>query len=235
MNIIEIINLGLLLVVIVLLTKKQGLPSPINKTSSKDWVVDSCTLIDGRILEIIKLGFSGVRLLVPNMVVRELQTLADGSDSYKRSRARHGLDVLAEIKQLDNVELEIVDETPPKGNKVDDFLVDFTKALKAKLVTLDFNLIKVAKVSGVETLNINDLSQKLRPVILPGEKTRVTIVQKGSNKDQGVGYLEDGTMIVVDNASKMINKSIEVEVNRYLQTEAGKMIFASLVKQSPKK
>lgn len=228
MNIIEIINLGLLIVVIVLLTKKPHLN--IKRSSSKDWVVDSCALIDGRILEIIKLGFSGVRLLVPNMVVRELQTLADGNDSYKRSRARHGLDVLAEIKQLDNVELEIVDESAPKGTKVDDFLVDFTKARKAKLVTLDFNLIKVAKVSGVETLNINDLSQKLRPVILPGEKTRVTIVQKGSNKDQGVGYLEDGTMVVVDNASKMINKSIEVEVSRYLQTEAGKMIFATRIK-----
>lgn len=232
MNIINIINTVLLLAIIVLLVNKS---KPSLKKQNTSWVVDSCTLIDGRILEIINLGFFQSRVIVPSIVINELQMLADGSDSYKRTRARHGLDVLADIKKVKGVNLKIVDSGDIKGVKVDDYLVEFTKSNSAKLVTLDFNLIKVAIVNGVDVLNINDLSQKLRPVILPGERTRVTIVQKGSNKDQGVGYLEDGTMVVVDNASKIINKSIEVEVSRYLQTEAGKMIFATRVKNDSQK
>lgn len=195
-------------------------------SKGEKWVVDSCTLIDGRILEILKLGFFSSVIVVPDVVVTELQLLADGSDSYKRARARYGLDVLNEIKQLD-IDLNVVKTKKTKNQPVDDQLIEVCQKTGTKLVTLDYNLIKVAKVSNVETLNINDLSQKLRPVILPGEKVQVKIVQKGSNKDQGVGYLEDGTMVVVDNASRLINKSVNVEVNRYLQTEAGKMIFAS--------
>ena len=228
---VEIINSTLLIVIITILVSKSNFTF---KRAPNQWVIDSCTLIDGRILEIIKLGFFNERIVVPSIEVKELQNLADRSDSYKRSRARYGLDVLADIQKVTGVNLQIVDTAVPKGTIVDDFLIDFAKKRKAKLVTLDFNLLKVAKVNNIETLNINDLSQKLKPTILPGEKTRVTIVQKGSNKDQGVGYLEDGTMVVVDNASKIINKSIEVEVNRYLQTEAGKMIFATRVKNEQK-
>lgn len=191
-------------------------------------IVDSCGLIDGRIVDLATAGFTPSEIIIPQFILKELQLLADGNDSQKRERARFGLDVARRLQTVNTTDVRIHREQFHNVKTVDDKLVLLARKLGADLYTTDYNLNKVASVEGVKVLNINELALTMRPVALPGEKKKVKIVQKGSNKNQGVGYLEDGTMVVVDNASRKIGATVDVEVSRYHQTESGKMLFASL-------
>lgn len=190
-------------------------------------IVDSCGLIDGRIVELATAGFTPSEIIIPQFILRELQMLADGNDSYKRERARFGLDVARKLQTINTTNVYVNRENFPNIKTTDDKLVILARKLSADLYTTDYNLNKVASVEGVKVLNINELALSLRPHVLPGEKKKVKIVQKGSGRGQGVGYLEDGTMVVVENAIRQIGKTVEVEVSRYHQTESGKMIFAN--------
>jgi len=190
--------------------------------------MDTSTLIDGRVIDVAKSGFLPGKVLIPKFVVAELQLLADGRDPHKRERARFGLDVVAALQQEVPGGVTISNIDYPDVKFTDDKLIKMCEEQKSYLCTHDFNLNKVAVVHGITVLNINQLSQDLRPPVLPGENLEIKIVQKGSNRDQGVGYLEDGTMVVVAGAGRMIGKKVRVSVTRMLQTEAGKMIFSNL-------
>ena len=194
--------------------------------------VDTSSLMDGRILEVAKTGFLSDDLIIPRSVIRELQLLADGKDSEKRARARFGMDVANELERVVYFNTEILqdelDRTP-----VDERLLSLAKENKGIILTCDFNLSKVAATENIETLNINDLALVLRNEFLPNEKIVVKITTKGSNPKQGIGYLKDGTMVVVDNAAKKIGQELEVSFDRFLQTSSGKMIFAT--QMNPKK
>lgn len=194
-------------------------------------ILDSCALIDGRILELAKSSFISGQLIIPKFVLDELQLLADGSDSQKRERARFGLEVAYELQQEPKLSVLLDPYLDGKVKATDAQLIELAKKRRAQLYTTDYNLNKRASVEGVSILNINELAQIMRPPALPGEVKAVKILQKGSNQGQGVGYLDDGTMVVVDNASKRIGKVVEVRVTRVLQTAAGKMIFANLQKR----
>lgn len=192
-------------------------------------IIDSNGLIDGRIVDLAEAGFTPSELIIPQFILKELQLLADGNDSQKRERARFGLDIARRLQTINTVNVLINREQFSNIKTVDDKLVLLARKIGADLYTADYNLNKVASVEGVKVLNINELALLVRPVILPGERKKVKIVQKGSGRNQGVGYLEDGTMVVVDNAIKLIGKTIEVEIARYHQTESGKMIFANQI------
>ena len=196
---------------------------PEEETSYK--ILDTSVVIDGRIADIADTGFLDGILVIPEFVLRELQLVADSSDSMKRNRGRRGLDVLQRIQKMPNSKVRIVEEDFPLVREVDLKLIELAKVYKAKIVTNDFNLNKVAQLRGVEVLNINDLANALKPIVLPGETMRVFILKEGKEYNQGVAYLDDGTMVVVDNAKRMISKTIDVTVTSVLQTTAGKMIF----------
>lgn len=198
-------------------------------------IIDSNGLIDGRIIDLVEAGFTPSEIIIPQFILRELQLLADGNDSQKRLRARFGLDVAKKLRNVNTAEVTINREQFPNIKTVDDKLVLLARKLGADLYTADYNLNKVATIEGIRVLNINELAQAMRPVALPGETKKVKIVQKGSGKNQGVGYLEDGTMVVVDNAARKIGQTLEVEVSRYHQTESGKMLFANLKSVRDKK
>ena len=190
--------------------------------------VDTSALIDGRIINIAKSGFLDGDLIILKSVLLELQLLADGKDSNKRNRARIGLTNVAELERVINVNTEVIeDESGLK--KVDEALLKYAKENKGAILTLDYNLIKVAEAEKTETLNINDLSIATRSEFLPGEKAKVKILEKGSNRGQGVGHLSDGTMVVVDDAANKIGHEITVEFVKFYETSAGKMIFAKIV------
>lgn len=201
----------------------------LGKKTKRRVFVDTSSLIDGRILSVASTGFLGDQLVIPKSVVNELQLLADGSDSEKRSRARFGLDVINSLQKIESLDVVIFHDSPKTPEGVDNRLIKLAKKYKGLILTNDFNLNKVAIVDGIQVLNINDLAQSLRSSFLPGEKLKLELVQKGSEKGQAVGYLQDGTMVVVDDASSRIGHSIEVEIIRYLQTSAGKMMFAKQV------
>jgi uncharacterized protein YacL len=188
-------------------------------------ILDTSVLIDGRIADIGESGFMEGRLIVPRFVLHELQLVADSSDSAKRNRGRRGLDVVQRLQKLTRIQLEISAQDFPDVREVDLKLIELAKAIGAKIVTNDFNLNKLAQVQGLEVLNINELANALRPVVLPGETMRVFILKEGKEHNQGVAYLDDGTMVVVDNARRMISKTVDVVVTSVLQTTAGKMIF----------
>lgn len=226
-NTIEIALLVAILVLVLQQRNNSGAKTG-PKTKGRKMVLDSCALIDGRIVELARLGFVPDELIVPEFVVHELQMLADGNDTHKRERARYGLDVVRELQDSPHA-TTTVDHSDTSSTPTDDKLVKLAKKLDAGLYTTDYNLNKVADIEGVRVLNVNELAQHLRPIALPGEKKTVKILQKGSNPKQGVGYLDDGTMVVVDDAMKYINKHVEVEVTRIHQTMAGKMIFANLI------
>jgi uncharacterized protein YacL len=196
------------------------------KRSTK--VIDTSAVIDGRIADIAETGFLEGALIVPEFVLRELQMVADSSDSSKRQRGRRGLDVLQRMRGNAQITVQITEEDYPHIKEVDLKLIELAKQMEAKIVTTDFNLNKVAQVRGVSVLNINDLANSLRPVVLPGEKMRVVIMKEGKEFDQGVGYLDDGTMVVVDHARRLIGRSVEIAVTSVLQTASGKMIFGRL-------
>ena len=188
-------------------------------------ILDTSVIIDGRIADIAETSFLEGTLIIPQFVLRELQTVADSADSLKRNRGRRGLDILQAIQKMPQLQIEIVEQDFPNVKEVDLKLIELAKVLNAKIVTNDFNLNKVAQLHGVIVLNINELANALKPVVLPGEFMRVFILKEGKEHNQGVAYLDDGTMVVVDNARKVISKTIEISVTSVLQTTAGKMIF----------
>jgi uncharacterized protein YacL len=188
-------------------------------------VLDTSVIIDGRIADICETGFVDGVLVIPQFVLRELQQVADSADSLKRNRGRRGLDILQRIQKMAGLTVQIVETDYPGIREVDLKLIELAKEIEGKIVTNDFNLNKVAQLQGVEVLNINELANSLKPVVLPGEVMKVFILKEGKEYNQGVAYLDDGTMVVVDNARKMIGKTIDTSVTSVLQTTAGKMIF----------
>jgi uncharacterized protein YacL len=192
-------------------------------------VLDTSVIIDGRIADVCDTGFVDGTLVVPQFVLKELQLVADSGDALKRNRGRRGLDILQRIQKIATVEVTISDVDFPGVREVDLKLIELARSLNGKIVTNDFNLNKVAQLRGVEVLNVNELANSLKPVVLPGEIMKVFILKEGKEYNQGVAYLDDGTMVVVDNARRMISKTIDVVVTSVLQTTAGKMIFGRFI------
>jgi uncharacterized protein YacL len=190
--------------------------------------LDTSVIIDGRVADLCDTGFLEGNLLVPQFILQELQHIADSSDTLKRARGRRGLDILQRIQTMPGVAVTILDEDIPQIKDVDAKLVALAKKLDAKIVTNDLNLNKVAGLQGVRVLNTNELSNALRPVVLPGESMRVLVQREGKEAGQGVAYLDDGTMIVVDDGRKCIGRHVDVVVTSVLQTAAGRMIFTRL-------
>jgi uncharacterized protein YacL len=188
-------------------------------------ILDTSVIIDGRIADVCETGFLDGTLVIPQFVLKELQLVADSADSLKRNRGRRGLDILQKIQKMAGVDVTISDIDFPEVREVDLKLIELGRTLQGKIVTNDFNLNKVAQLRGVEVLNINELANALKPVVLPGEFMKVFILKEGKEYNQGVAYLDDGTMVVVDNARRMISKNIDIVVTSVLQTTAGKMIF----------
>jgi uncharacterized protein YacL len=192
-------------------------------------VLDTSVIIDGRIADVCQTGFIDGTLVIPQFVLKELQLVADSGDALKRNRGRRGLDILQKIQKMASVEVMISDVDFPEVREVDLKLIELARTLQGKIVTNDFNLNKVAQLRGVEVLNVNELANSLKPVVLPGELMKVFILKEGKEYNQGVAYLDDGTMVVVDNARKMISKTIDIVVTSVLQTTAGKMIFGRYI------
>jgi len=191
-------------------------------------VVDTSAIIDGRIADMAETGFLEGALVVPEFILRELQMVADSQDSSRRQRGRRGLDVLQRMQANAQLTIQIVQDDYPAIREVDLKLIELAKDLDAKIVTNDFNLNKVAHLHNVDVLNINDLANSLKPVVLPGERMQILILKEGKEYNQGVGYLDDGTMVVVDHARRMIGRSVEISVTSVLQTASGKMIFGKM-------
>ena len=198
-------------------------------------ILDTSVIIDGRIADICDSGFIEGELIVPRFVLTELQSVADSSDSMKRSRGRRGLDILNRMQKSSAIHIDIVEQDFTKIKGVDGKLVALANKINAKLLTNDYNLNKVAELQGVRVLNINELANAMKPVVLPGEQMTVKIIREGKELGQGVGYLDDGTMIIVDHAQKMLNMNVEVVVTSVLQTTAGRMIFTELKEMAEKK
>jgi uncharacterized protein YacL len=188
-------------------------------------ILDTSVIIDGRIADIAETGFLDGIVVIPQFVLRELQLVADSADSMKRNRGRRGLDILQRIQKMPDLTVQILEDDFPQIRDVDMKLIELAKTYDCKVVTNDFNLNKVAQLHGVDVLNINELANALKPIVLPGETMRVFILKEGKEYNQGVAYLDDGTMVVVDNAKRLISKTIDISVTSVLQTTAGKMIF----------
>ena len=191
-------------------------------------ILDTSSIIDGRIADMADTGFLEGPLLAPEFVLRELQMVADSQDSSKRQRGRRGLDVLQRMQANERLGVQIIKTDYAQIREVDLKLIELAKELSGKILTTDFNLNKVAHLHSVEVLNINDLANSLKPAVLPGEKMNVSILKEGKEYNQGVGYLDDGTMVVVDHARRMIGRSVEISVTSVLQTASGKMIFGKI-------
>src|ERR1700755_254227 len=200
-----------------------------DKSAKRDYkILDTSVIIDGRIADVSETGFLGGTLIIPNFILAELQQVADSPDSSKRQRGRRGLDMLQRLRNNSKLDIQIVETDFPQVKEVDLKLIELGKQLEAVIVTNDFNLNKVSQLRGVAVLNINELANALKPVVLPGEAMRVFILKEGKEYNQGVAYLDDGTMVVVDNARRMIGKNADIAVTSVLQTTAGKMIFGRL-------
>lgn len=189
-------------------------------------ILDTSVIIDGRIADIIEVGFLEGIFIIPQFILQELQYIADSPDPIRRTKGRRGLDVLHRIQKMSNINVRIVEEDLPKIKEVDAKLIALARLFNAKVITNDFNLSKVAQLQGVSVLNINELANILKPVVLPGETLNLFIVKEGKEYNQGVAYLDDGTMVVIENARRLIGKNVEVVVTSVLQTTAGRMIFA---------
>jgi rRNA-processing protein FCF1 len=203
----------------------------IGRKQSRPILVDTSVLIDGRIIAVAKSGFIGDTLVIPRSVIGELQFLADNADHDKRARARYGLDVVQDLQSMPHVTVEILQDGSKAEEGVDERLLTLAKKHSAVICTIDYNLNKVAVVEGITVLNVNELAQSLRMAYLPGEKMVLDLVQKGQDAHQAVGYLTDGTMVVVEHASKFVGQAAEIEFIRSLQTAAGKMMFAKRVER----
>lgn len=206
----------------------------VERSSKKSYkILDTSVIIDGRIADIGETGFLDGTVVIPHFVLRELQQVADSADALKRNRGRRGLDILQRIQKMVGVNVQFVENDYPVIREVDMKLIELAKDLDAKIVTNDFNLNKVAQLRGVDVLNINELANALKPVYLPGETMKVFILKEGKEFNQGIAYLDDGTMVVVDNARKMIGKTVECAVTSVLQTTAGKMVFGKFEERRP--
>ncbi len=200
-----------------------------DKNVKRDYkILDTSVIIDGRIADVAETGFLGGTLIIPQFILTELQQVADSSDSSKRQRGRRGLDMLQRLRNNSQIDIQIIETDFPAVKEVDLKLIELGNELEAVIVTNDFNLNKVSQLRGVSVLNINELANALKPVVLPGEAMRVFILKEGKEYNQGVAYLDDGTMVVVDNARRLIGKTADVAVTSVLQTTAGKMIFGRL-------
>jgi uncharacterized protein YacL len=188
-------------------------------------LVDTSAIIDGRIGDLAKTGFIEGKIVIAEFVLSELQTIADSQDNLRRRKGRRGLDILGELRRSPEVQLEVLNKDYPTIPDVDRKLIQLAKELNAKIITTDYNLNKVAKVEGVPVLNINELANAVKPRFIPGEEIEVEVIDRGEEINQGVGYLDDGTMVVVENGRRFIGKKIKAIVNSSLQTEAGKMLF----------
>ena len=223
-------ELFILIIILVILAETTFLTAKKIKplrTGKRKIYIDTSALIDGRILNVARSGFIDGDIVVLRSVLRELQLLADGKDSEKRLRARAGLEAVSELERVINVNTEIYDDSEGRV-LVDEQLLKFAKENRGAVLTIDYNLIKVAEAEKVETLNINDLALAVRTEFLPGEKMEVKITEKGSNRGQGVGHLSNGAMVVVDNAANKVGKTLTVEFVRFHETSAGRMIFAKI-------
>lgn len=194
-------------------------------------VIDTSAIIDGRVVDVVKSRFLSGQLVIPDIVLEELQQVADSSDHLKRARGRRGLELVDELKANANGGFQVRTVDYPDIDEVDAKLVRLAQDLDASLVTTDFNLNKVAQIQGIEVLNVNELANALRPAVLPGEPLTVKVIREGKEYDQGVGYLDDGTMIVVDGGRKLVGTDAEVEVTSVLQNPSGKMIFAKPIQR----
>ncbi|MDQ3239523.1 MAG: hypothetical protein M3P33_03290 [bacterium] len=196
-------------------------------------ILDTSAIIDGRIGEIIKTGFLFGTLIIPQFVIQELQYIADSPDELKRNRGRKGLELLNDMKKLkvtkDKLVVKIINSDYEKIKKVDDKLIRLARTMKGTIVTTDYNLNKVAAINSIKILNVNTLSNAVKTVTLPGEKMEIKVIQEGKEKKQGVGYLDDGTMVVIENGNTLVGKMALVNVSRVLQTAAGKMIFTEVI------
>lgn len=210
-----------------LLVLRKGLPSHVAR---RKVFVDTSALIDGRILSVARSGFLDGDLIITKSVLRELQLLADGKDSEKRLRARAGLEKAAELERVVEINTEIMDDTGV-ASKVDDALLLLARENQGAVLTLDYNLIKVAEAEGITTLNINDLALAVKTDFKPGEKAKIKILEKGSGQGQGVGHLDNGAMVVVEKAANKIGKEVTVEFERLHETSAGRIIFAKIAKR----
>jgi len=192
-------------------------------------VVDTSSIIDGRILDLVRTGFLEARLIVPRFVLKELQILADSTEHLKRQRGKRGIEVLHSLKKEHNVEVVISEQDFKELSSVDAKVVKLAKNLGTKVLTTDYNLNRLAQLEGVKVLNVNDLANALKPIFLPGEKISLRLIKEGKEPNQAVGYLEDGTMVVVENARWLIGKTVEVEVTSILQSPSGRIIFTRLL------
>ena len=222
---ILIVTLAILAETTVLVARRK----PVRSGTRKIYV-DTSVLIDGRILNVARTGFIDCELVLLKSVLRELQLLADGKDNEKRNRARAGLNNVAELERVVEVNVEILDDGDGR-KQVDEELLKYAKENKGAVLTIDYNLIKVAEAEKITALNLNDLALAVRTEFLPGEKMRLKITEKGANRGQGVGYSPDGVMVVVDGASNRVGREVTVEFMRFHETSAGKMIFARLAKK----
>jgi rRNA-processing protein FCF1 len=225
-------NILIIILLLVIAAEVTYLLSQQTKRVSKSGrmvFVDTSVLIDGRILAVAQSGFIGDRLFIPRSVIGELQFLADNADADKRSRARHGLDVVSELQKLPQLKIEIFQDGSKAEEGVDERLLNLAKKYSGAICTIDYNLNKVAQVEKITVLNVNDLAMSLRMAYLPGEKILLELTQKGQDAHQAIGHLTDGTMVVVEHAHGLIGKTVEIEFIRSLQTAAGKMMFAKLV------
>ncbi len=210
------------------------LPETMGTVANNMKILDTSVIIDGRVAELCETGFLEGTFLVPQFILNELQHIADSSDSLKRARGRRGLDILNKVQKMVDIDVRIVDDDFPQVREVDSKIVLLAKKVGAKVITNDLNLNKVAELQGVRVLNINELCNALRPVVLPGETIRVFVLKEGKEAGQGVAYLDDGTMIVVDNAKRCIGRNVDVIVTSVLQTTAGRMIFTRLREETEK-
>jgi uncharacterized protein YacL len=200
-----------------------------DKNVKRDYkVLDTSVIIDGRIADVAETGFLGGTLIIPQFILTELQQVADSPDSSKRQRGRRGLDMLQRLRNNSKIDIQIVETDYPAVKEVDLKLIELGKELEAVIITNDFNLNKVSQLRGVQVLNVNELANALKPVVLPGEAMRVFVLKEGKEYNQGVAYLDDGTMVVIDNARRLIGKTADIAVTSVLQTTAGKMIFGRL-------
>ncbi|MFV1951016.1 MAG: PIN/TRAM domain-containing protein [Nitrospinota bacterium] len=202
------------------------------KGGSNSKILDTSVIIDGRIADICETGFLEGELLIPQFVLKELQQIADSSDSMRRNRGRRGLEILQKMQKNVDININIINDDFPKIKEVDTKLIALSQKLGGIVVTNDFNLNKIAELQGVIVLNINQLANAVKPVVLPGEEMSVFVLKEGKEYGQGVAYLDDGTMVVVDNARKSIGRNVDVSVTSVLQTTAGRMIFAKLKEET---
>ncbi len=215
--------------------KKEEIKGWISKkgeilSQSHPKILDTSVIIDGRILDIMTTGFIEGKVIIPSFVLDELRHIADSSDSLKRNRGRRGLDILNELKGIKGIPVEVLDIDYVDLDEVDSKLLKLAKQIQGKVVTNDFNLNKVARLQKVQVLNINDLANAVKPILLPNEEMTVTIVKEGKEQEQGLAYLNDGTMIVIEGGKKHVGSTVNIIVSTVLQTSAGRMIFAKVLK-----